>query len=1776
TDLGQGVFGQVSVLNNNGAGFDSPQTYGLAQSNNGLPPLWIGTRDLNQDGLPDIIVSDAGASAIRVLTNTHPVAMEDPSSPLPVTLKGADIDGTVAAFRLVALPDPAIGTLYSDAAGTLPIVADPNSGLMELPAASNSATLYFQPALNWNGTTNLAYIAVDDLGATSTSGLRSLTITPVNDAPILSSAAAVLADGTVGHGYLVSATELLAGWTDPEGSSVQVQGLTTPQGVVFDQGNGTWLVTPIGAAAGPLTLTYSVSDGQAGTPTSLSVNLLADTSGNLTPSAGPVSVTPIISPEDTPLALSLTGSDTDGTIAGFRLSLTPGAGQIFADAALTLPLNLGQDLAADATGSATVYFQPAANWNGPTSLGYVALDNAGALSAQTAVQALDITPVNDPPALTGTPATLPRGEPGLPYIVTPAALLAGWSDVENATLSVINVVSDHGTIYPNPDGSWTVNSPIGYSGPITLSYTVSDGTTGQSPATLGLDMIANQAPVAGPLLTAASVQNGMLGDGNEVLRSSQYSNTPTHFDSYQISNIQPGTQVSIAVTGAIASMAYLIVLDQNGGLVQESPFQSSLTFGANPGYQVLVGSFFDTNYSPNYPSMYQVSIAESNGLTGVTLSPNLSTNSGLEDGVVAIPLNGTDADGQVSAFRLSNWPGNTIGSFYLDPTRPDLVMDPSTTDIPATNQQATLYFKPAPNWNGQTAIDYLAIDNQGLTSVQAATQTLLIAPVNDPPALTGTPATLVGGVEDTTPYVLSSTDLLAGWTDVDGNPLSVSSVNAWDTNGSTYINAQPDPNGQDWLLNLPANYNGNLQIQYTVSDGFSPTSATLSLNIAAVNDPPTLLGTQFSTPQSYPVPYNGASGQNVAIGDLHGDGFLDILTPGGSSGTISLLKGHAGGGFDPVQTVNVPNASLTQIAMGDVTGDGLIDVVASGLDYASFTAAVYVFPQQANGTFGASQVLSASTSWTDPSSLTLVDLNGDQRLDILTTDRSTNQATLFNGNANGSANGNGFGPAQTLTVGNAATAIATADLNGDGRLDIVAARADYGSATPISVLLGANTGGFTPAVAYYAAGTSGNMDLPIDVALGDVDGDGKLDIVTANSGTGQVAVLKGLGDGTFGAATTYNVGTNPISLTLADLNGDGRLDILTAVQGNGGSTGQLAILNNNGAGFDSAQTYGTAQNGGSFAPLWVGTHDLNLDGLPDIIVADGGASAIRVLTNSTPRVAEDPATPVPLTLKGADLDGTVAAFRLNDLPVHGTVYTDATRLHPVNLSTDIPADASNQATIYFVPELNWNGITQIHVNAIDNGGAVSVAPEALQVVITPVNDAPVAPSAPSVSAALPNALEDSAYDISQAQLLKDWTDPENTPLQVLNPSVDHGTLVPGAVIDTWTLTPEPNYNGPITLHYAVSDGALQTAATLGFDVTAVNDPPVQVTPMPLLAPQTAGQDFTLPLPAGTFTDVDSATLSYSAHLSDGSALPSWLQCDPSNGSLSGTLSSTPPGWVPNHDLELSLVLSVSDGALTTSAPPVTLSVLLPSTHGLSNQADTYTGTASDEVIWGLYGNDAISGGAGNDTINGGAGADTMNGGSGNDVYVVDNTGDRTLEAGGEGFDTVQASIDWTLTAEVENLLLIGAGPLNGSGNSLDNLINGNVGNNLLDGGAGNDVISGGQGNDRLVGGLGQDVLEGGAGADTFAFTSTLDSTVARPDQVMDFQARINPVDRIDLSAIDAMTGVPGDQAFLYIGAASFSQTAGELRFSGGLLSGDTNGDGVADFAIQLVGGDLLP
>jgi serralysin len=233
-------------------------------------------------------------------------------------------------------------------------------------------------------------------------------------------------------------------------------------------------------------------------------------------------------------------------------------------------------------------------------------------------------------------------------------------------------------------------------------------------------------------------------------------------------------------------------------------------------------------------------------------------------------------------------------------------------------------------------------------------------------------------------------------------------------------------------------------------------------------------------------------------------------------------------------------------------------------------------------------------------------------------------------------------------------------------------------------------------------------------------------------------------------------------------------------------------------------------------------------------------------------------------------------------------------------------------------------------------------------------------------------------------------------------------------------------------------------------------------------------------------------------------------------------------------------------------------------------ANTQEGSVGNDKLYGTSGKDRLYGHGGNDVLNGGAGGDRLDGGSGIDSASYTAAAKGVLaDLGYASSNKGEASGDTYVS--VERLIgSIHADSLRG--NNAANAIKGSGGNDTLVGREGNDVLDGGLGNDRLFGQAGRDILIGGSGHDIFVFRSASESRGPVMDTIRDF---VPGVDRIDLRAMDANAIWSGNQAFTFIGKAPFSGKAGQLSFSGGIVSGDMNGDQIADFQIRAIGVSAL-
>ena len=401
----------------------------------------------------------------------------------------------------------------------------------------------------------------------------------------------------------------------------------------------------------------------------------------------------------------------------------------------------------------------------------------------------------------------------------------------------------------------------------------------------------------------------------------------------------------------------------------------------------------------------------------------------------------------------------------------------------------------------------------------------------------------------------------------------------------------------------------------------------------------------------------GANPNSVAIGDLNGDGRPDVVTADLIGNTVSVLL--AGG---PTSAPTYTRSTATtgpnpaSVAIGDLNGDGRPDLVTA--DRGSSAVSVLL----AGGPTGApTYTRSTTTTGNSPSTVAIGDLNGDSRPDLVTADFSSSAVSVL------LAGGPTDAPTwtrSTATTGSRPQSVAIGDLDGDGRPDLVTA--DRGSSA-VSVLL---AGGPTDAPTYTrSTTTTGNG--PASVAIGDLNGDGRPDLVTADNLSNAVSVLLAGGptDAPTWTRSTATTGSRPQSVAIGDLDGDGRPDLVTA--DSGGDT--VSVLLAGGPTHAPTWTRSTATTGNSPNSAAIG--DLNGDGRHDLVTADFGSSTVSVLL----QVAAAPGAPTAVAATAGNASAAVsftAPTSDGGSPITGYTVTATDTTTPGNGGQTVTAPAA--------------------------------------------------------------------------------------------------------------------------------------------------------------------------------------------------------------------------------------------------------------------------------------------------------------------------------------------------------------------------------------------------------------------------------------------------------------------------------------------------------------------
>lgn len=494
---------------------------------------------------------------------------------------------------------------------------------------------------------------------------------------------------------------------------------------------------------------------------------------------------------------------------------------------------------------------------------------------------------------------------------------------------------------------------------------------------------------------------------------------------------------------------------------------------------------------------------------------------------------------------------------------------------------------------------------------------------------------------------------------------------------SSFLNAQNGTHATSTVLSstgVQGNYTFNATITAygkpnpTGSIVFTDTTTGATLGTVPVNNSNTVGG--FSKTLTLPSNYNP---DGAVAADVNGDGIPDIIValanPYASAPPGAPANNNPGCGFCPgTQNIQVylgngdgtfQNPSYypagfdpSHIVVADVNGDGYPDLIVTDYDevYGGtetsggaypvnegyYEAGVYLnMGKGAPGTFAPAVYFKTGTN---PWTAVVGDFNGDGFPDIVVDNSGDNTLEFFPGNGTGT-----FSAMSSIVATNVSFennhSFAAADVNGDGILDLIGV--NYGTGN-VQVLLGQGSGekgnGTFAAPANYAAST-GNLSSvnPVGVAVADVNGDGIPDIVSNNRGVGNAGVLIGNGDGTFKPVVTYAIGDSGSSyangIAIADMNGDGNPDIVTV---DNGSSYDIGILYGNGDGTFQARA-GVAVGPGGGTPL---VADFNQDGRLDLGTENFTPNSTTTLLG----YASETVALTGITLPGSTTDNVTATY----------------------------------------------------------------------------------------------------------------------------------------------------------------------------------------------------------------------------------------------------------------------------------------------------------------------------------------------------------------------------------------------------------------------------------------------------------------------------------------------------------------------------------------------------
>ncbi len=406
---------------------------------------------------------------------------------------------------------------------------------------------------------------------------------------------------------------------------------------------------------------------------------------------------------------------------------------------------------------------------------------------------------------------------------------------------------------------------------------------------------------------------------------------------------------------------------------------------------------------------------------------------------------------------------------------------------------------------------------------------------------------------------------------------------------------------------------------------------------------------------------------SVAFGDFDGDGKTDMaVISQATTSTLSIYRNTSTSGsmssssFATKVDFSMPNNS-NGIAIGDLDGDGRLDIVVNNQSSNSIS----IFRN--TSTPGSFTTSSLATRFdigvgSNPTSVAIGDVDGDGRPEIFVTNFSANTVSVIrNVSAPGTLTPSSFSSAVNFTTGTSPRDVVVGDLNGDGKAEMIVTNQ---GATTVSVFTNTSSMGGINASSFAAKVDFATGSSPVYVAVGDFDLDGKSDLAVTNQGANTVSVFSNthtsgnISTGSFAAKVDFTVGSSPLMLAIGDLDGDGKPEIATA---NSGTT-TLSILRN-------TSTSGSITSG-SFAnrldltvasnPYSIAIGDLDGDGYPDIAAAEINSSTTVSVIRNSPAQLPPAITSVSPNTGNPGTTITISGTNFNATPANNKVYFGAT------------------------------------------------------------------------------------------------------------------------------------------------------------------------------------------------------------------------------------------------------------------------------------------------------------------------------------------------------------------------------------------------------------------------------------------------------------------------------------------------------------------------------------